>query len=177
MFEQNKRDTWRRLGDFMKPYNFNSLQEGYKQMQEGALKAIIYSKADIEYQWHRNLFCDIQIADRISNDVLTFAVTKGSHWNAPISHLLRKYQEKGILDNIKWKYFAPKCTKRAPSQKQFSILYLSGACIMLVLGIIASMLFFAMEHIIKLCIKNYSKKKKPSYTISNETIDKTLDQL
>ena len=135
-------------------------------MREETLKAFIYDKASLEFYWKRNSLCDIQIAGRISNDILAFAVPKGSPWNASISHLLRKYRDGGILDSMKRKYFAPKCTKETSSQKQFSILYLSGACIMLVLGVITSFLFFAMEHIINLCMKKCARKKGSSYAVT-----------
>ena len=166
MFEQSDKESWRRLGEFMRPYNLHSFPEAYKQMTDGSLKAAIFSKLYFEHNWKANLLCDVQIADKILIDFLAFAVTKGSPWNAPISHLLRKYHGNGVLDNIKRKYFVDKCTKETSSKKQFSIFYLSGACIMLVLGIIGSFVFFAMEHIINLCMNKCVRKRKSSYTVT-----------
>ena len=145
-------------------------------MKDEDLKAAISSKLYFEYKWKANHLCDMQIADKILSDFLAFAVTKGSPWNAPISHLLRKYHGNGVLDNIKRKYFVDKCTKETSSKKQFSIFYLSGACIMLVLGIIGSFVFFAMEHMINLSVKTCIRKRRSSYTISNHTIPNILDQ-
>ena len=174
MFEQSESEKWRRLGEFMKPYNFQNFPDGYKQMKQEILKAVIYNTAGLERNWKRNSLCDLQIASRISDDFLAFSVPKGSPWNAPLSHLIRKYQEHEILDGIKRKYFASKCTKEVSSQEQFSMLYLSGACIMLVLGIISSFVFFAMEHVINICLQRY-RTRRSSYTISNDATVKDFE--
>ena len=162
--------------NFQLSYNFHSFSEAYKQMKDEDLKAAISSVFYLEYKWKVNHLCDLQIADKILSDFFAFAVAKGSPWNAPISHLLRNYHGNGVLDNIKRKYFAKKCEKETSSKNQFSIFYLSGACIMLILGIIGSIVFFAMEHMINLCVKTYIMKRRSSYTISNYRIPNIVDQ-
>ena len=52
---------------------------------------------------------------------------------------------------------------------------MTGACIMLVLGIIASIVFFAIEYLFDMCIKKkHTRKRSYSHTTPNDTIAKTL---
>ena len=147
MFEQSQKEAWKRLGEFMKPYNFRRFSEAYEKLQRGTLDAVIVDRIALSWGWKDNRNCDVSIAEVIRKGALGFVVTKGSPWNEPISHLLRTYKENGMMEYIESKYMASKCTKKIASQpKQFSYEYLSGAFIWFVLGIIFSGCIFVAEY-------------------------------
>ena len=146
-------------------------------MKEDYLHAAINLKAILKLRRKRNLLCDIEIADSIFEDMFAFAVTKGSLWNEPIFDLLRMYKVKGTLDNIERKHMVEKSAKESSSQpKHSNLFYLSGACTMLVLGMVCSIVFFTAEHVISMCM-NKCVRKKSSRTLSHEIDGKELDNI
>ena len=163
MFENSHRTVWTQLGYFMKNYNFNNFPEAYQQLQQGDLHACIIHKVGIETGWKNNRFCDVQIVEHIRKEALAFALRKNSSWTEPISNLMREYKENGVLNQIKTRYMSSKCTlKIGDHPKQFSLLYLSGACIMLILGVIVSVIIFILEHIVNICAKRFVVKRRSS---------------
>ena len=148
MFEQSVDIKWKRLGEFMRPYNFHLFTDAYRQLSEGNLKAVIVDTPTLEYGWKNNTYCDLQVIETIYKQGAGFALKKGSPWSKAISHLILKYKNRDALNNIKIQYMAPKCSKEKSHQpKQFGIMYLSGASILLVIGIILSGVFFILEHV------------------------------
>ena len=95
-----------------------------------------------------------------------FALSKGSHWTEPINNFLRKYDENGKLADIKRKYFASQCKEKpAARPEQFDLLYLSGACALLAVGLIASLVVILVEHIISKFCQVHSRERKSSYNV------------
>ena len=132
---------------------------------KGTLHAAILSEHTLQMRWKDGKDCDYKIVQTILKQPVGFALPKKSPWKEPISHLIRKYQENGFLDDTKSKYMAPKCFKeKAKEHQQFSLLYLSGACIMLVLGILFSSVLFSCEHLFSVC----SRRWEENCTSSND---------
>ena len=141
----------------MKPNNFLGVKEAHKGFEEGMLHAVIVFGIDLSIGWKNNQLCNIKTVQKIIEQSVGFALSKESPWKEALSHQIRKYKINGILDNIKRKYMALHCTQKTSNQpKQFGILYLSGACMLLMIGIIVSLLFFAIEHVINACVKRFS---------------------
>ena len=160
MFERSENPKWRRLGLFMKPYNFNNLSDISTRLQKGAVHGAIIDTISLAEMWKNYRSCDVQFNDVISPDNFAFPLTKGSEWKEPLSYLIRKYQESGKLDAIERKWLASKCpTQTIDLPEKFGLLYLSGACIMIVFGLLLSGAVFILEHI-------YSRKMRQfSYTL------------
>ena len=157
MFEKSHLDSWRRLGEFMRPYNFPGLPEAYENLRKGKLQAFIVDGTSLSMGWKNNKYCSTQIVDIVYTQEWAFAVQKGSRWNEVLSALIRKYRENGVIDTLERKHLGSHCAKEGSSQPQFGILYLGGACGMLVLGIILSLCFFILEHAIYLCAKKFPR--------------------
>ena len=140
----------------MKPNNFATYLKAQESFIGGKLQAAILSEQTLQKRWKHGLDCDLNIVQNILKQPIAFPLPKKSPWREPISHLIRKYQENGFLDDIKSKYMAAKCFKeKAHQPQQFSLLYLSGACIMLVLGILLSIALFNGEHLFSVCSRRW----------------------
>ena len=160
----------------MIPYNFPGIPDGYGQLEGGYLHAIILEKMALEFGWKDSHYCNIKVVEEIYERSAAFALKKGSPWNGAISSLIRKYRDDGLMDEMKRKYMASKCTTTRKSHlKQFGILYLSGACIFVVLGVALSSVFFVMEHVIdsfvKRCRKNKGSFRNSVYELETRNID------
>ena len=98
--------------------------------------------------------CIIQFAGKeLMVEAYGFALTKGSKWTKPISEQIRKYRDKGVIDELKKKWLSSKCDKinsESPGLiHQFDFIYLSGAFVLLVIGTLLSLFFFSIEHVIQ----------------------------
>ena len=165
MFVKSRKVTWRRLGAFMKPYNFLSLTDGYKQLQQGVLHAIISDRLSLALEWKKDHYCDIQIVESINKQSLGFALPKGSMWKEAISSLLHKYKNRGIVEDLGRKYFASHCKEKTASHPhQFGIPNLSANCILLAIGILLSLCFLISEYVFNICVKKFERSK--TYTLS-----------
>ena len=98
--------------------------------------------------WNKYDSCNIQYQGTIGHDILAFALEKASYWNEPISGLMLMYHESGQLAAIERKWFDSKC-QAAPLDlpDSFGLVYLSGACSMIVMGFLLSVCVFILEHI------------------------------
>ena len=106
---------------------------------------------------------------KIFEQSVAFAFQKGSRWKKVVSALIHQYKNNGLLDNIRRKYLASDCRKEDENQPiQFGILYLNGACIVLVFGIGFSILVFVCEHLINGVVKKLKIKRSSSYTFSHD---------
>ena len=163
MFEQSKKDSWRRLGEFMKPHNFRRFADAHKKMRNGELDALIVNKIAMMWGWKGNVNCNIKVAEVIRKGAMGFAVQKGSPWNEPISHFLRKYKSNHVLGNIQRNHLASECKNQIKNDStQFGILYLSGAVIMLGAGVILSGISFILEHVFNLYSRKSIVKRRES---------------
>ena len=173
MFESNHLQKWRNLGEFMKPYNFHHLSEAYERFQTGQLHAIIIERIYLEAGWTDGKFCDIQVVENIGKMSETFILKKGSLWNEAISNLMLKYRENGLLNEIRRKHMAKHCeTRDTTLPHQFSIRYLSAACVMLLDGIILSVVCLVVEYVIKVYVIN----KRKSYNLSHIAEARNMEQ-
>ena len=160
MLEISADTEWRNLGEFMRPYNYNDLAAAYQRLERGTLHAIFADRGDLQSRWKQNRNCDIQIVEDVYKLVAAFALKKGSIWNEVISTQIRKYKRDGVLDRIWEKYRAQHCKQQTEAQpNQFVLLYLSGACILLVMGTIFSGLLFVLEHVMSLCRKRFGRNR------------------
>ena len=66
MFEKSNKNTWRRLGNFMKRY-FESSTEGFEKLEKGALQAVIIDSMDLQLRWKGKL---LKISKGIVMDLL-----------------------------------------------------------------------------------------------------------
>ena len=93
---------------------------------------------------------------------------KGSHWREPINNLILKYHENGKLAHIKQNYLASQCKKRPADQAmKFDLLYLSGVCVLLVVGVIISFFVILVEHIIAKFCQVHLRHRKGSYNVGS----------
>ena len=169
MFQQSEKSSWRRLGDFMEPYNFGKFAEAYDKFKQGTLSAAIIDEVTLWWGWKDNRHCDIDIAASIQTKEMGFALTKGSAWNAPVSYYIRKYKINGVLENLRGKYIATKCTLKSENKpNQLSLVYLSGAFTMLLLGVFVSGLLLILEQIYVLCNKKREVRRLSTYTLTHD---------
>ena len=169
LFEKGNISMWRRLNEFMEPYKFTNFKDGRERIMKGELHAAIVEEGDLQTRWKSNLDCDLGIVQNIRQQSLAFALPKESHWKEPIDYKIRMYKENSFLENMKNRYLATKCpTKKTELPPQFSMLYLSGACILLLLGTITGILIFILEHILNRNIRRYATEKRSSYTSNRE---------
>ena len=161
LFEKSNNPEWRRLGHFMKSYNFKELAEVNKRMRNGTLDAVIMSASTLTMLWNSYHDCDVQFEGTIvGSQAYAFAFPKDSDWNEPVSSLLHEYEEVGKLDDIQRKYLTSLCQKESQGvAAKFGLLYLSGACIMIVFGLILSTCVFILELILA--------RRKSSYNPTN----------
>ena len=163
-FERHSKKELRRLGEFMKTYKFSYFVDAYDRMRKGFLDAVIIEKSALQLNWKHELYCDVKIVESVYEISIAFALRKGSHWNEPISRLIGKYKSRGLLDNLKRRYMVSHCIKEDTNQpKQFGILYLSGACILLILGFILSIVSFLFEKLINACANHRSSYTLPHH--------------
>ena len=71
-FEHSDKESWKRLGNFMKPYNFHTFPEN--NMKENRFNAAIVTRYFLETNWKLNLLCNTQVTDSIVKDSLVFAL-------------------------------------------------------------------------------------------------------
>ena len=147
MFETNKDPIWSNLGQFMKPYNFDSLPDITRQMKNGTCQAIVTNTLALTIMRKMYDGCDIQFKEVITQDPMTFVLTKGSYWTSPISNLIQIYMESGKLASFEHKWLSSKCAETVGISQKFGMLYLSGACCMIVFGVLVSGIVFILEHI------------------------------
>ena len=163
MFERSQNPVWRRFGQFMKPYNFNNLEEALNQLQKGTIHAIIANTISLTLMWNRHNGCDIQFEKVITHDHLAFAITKGPYWKAPMSNLIQMYIESGKLASFERKWLSSNCdVPRVDLSQKFGMLYLSGACCMIVFGVFISGVVFIFEYV---CF-TIKKKKSSAYSVT-----------
>ena len=167
LFEKSPKIEWKRIGQFMKPYNFHKFSEVYERMKNGKLHAAIADQHNLLERWKNNHDCDLRIVKSILPQALSFALPKNSYWREPLSQLMRAYKSDGFLDSMKRKYMASTCQQKVSNQpNQFSILYLSGSCIMLVLGILLSAFLLLLEHVFNKCMRKSVRKYSTSSTVT-----------
>ena len=167
-FKKSEKASWKRLGQFMEPYNFGKFAEAYNEFMEGSLSGAIIDDVTLWWGWKNNRYCDVEIAANILTRAMGFALPKGSSWNAPISYFLRKYEGNGELEKMSKKYMSSKCSNKSENKpKQFNLLYLSGACILLFIGVFVSCIVFCLE---QLYIKLHTKRRQ-NVTGNNLTSD------
>ena len=121
--------------------------------------------------------CDIHVVEAIDTGFTAFALRKGSPWKESISNLIRKYKESDIIDNIEKKHSAAKCIHEKENHKQFGILYLSGACILLVFGVLISIVISFIEHLINALSKKLLKDRVKSSSLTNDAHVKDIEDL
>ena len=168
LFEKSDLATWRNMAKIMQPQNFEDAFEAEDKLIKDTLQGAIMEESFLQTRWKIGLNCDFAIVQNILKQPLAFAVPKKSSWKEPLSNLIRKYQENGFLHNQKRKYMASECpTKMNQQPHQFSLLYLSGACIMLVLGILLSITVFTMECFFRPYLKKFVRKRKSSYSLQH----------
>ena len=116
--------------------------------------------------WKANLYCDIGTLGAVKSNFIGFALTKGSHWIEPINNVIRKYHENGKLADIRRKYHATQCKKQSSAHPpQFDLLYLSGLCALLVVGLIVSFIVILLEHIIAKLCNVHIRERRSSYNV------------
>ena len=153
----------------MEPYNFGKFAMAYDDHKQGTLSAAIIDAVTLWWGLKDNRLCDIEIAINIQPKELGFVLPKGSAWNSPISYFLRKYKVNGVIENLKKKYISSKCTEKNENKPhQFSLLYLSGACTMLLVGIIVSGVVFSLEQLYVLRNKKREERRLSTYTLTCE---------
>ena len=168
LFEASQKATWKRVAKIMRLNSFTTFAEAVKRMRKGTLHAAIVSEDILKKGWKNSLHCDLRIAQNILKQPLALALPKKSPWREPISNLLRRYRENGFLDQMKSKYKASKCPEEKGHQpQQFSLLYLSCACIMLVLGVLLSIFLFNVEHLFNVYTKKRKAERISAHTLSN----------
>ena len=162
-FERNKNPELRRLGKFMKPHNFDSISEIIEKIQRGSLQAVVIAQSSLSILWNMYDSCDIQYENTISHDQLAFSLKKGFHLKEEISALMRMYRENGKLDVIEKRWLTAKCPQTTGVSQSFGMLYLSGACCMLLLGVILSGGVLIIEHV---CFAK-NRGRRSSYNVQN----------
>ena len=169
-FEENESEKWRSIAEFMKSYNVDTHSAAYEGLSKGTLHAYIVSETGLNFMWKSNMYCNIGTTGAVKTNFIGFALPKGSHWTEPISNLILKYHENGKLADIRHKYHASQCNKQSAAHPhQFDLLYLSGLCILLVVGLIVSFVIYLFEHIIgKFCNVNI-RDRRASYNVTDLT--------
>ena len=170
IFENSNKVTWRQLGEFMKPYNFTTFTELQERMNRGTLQAGILDESILQKQWKKGIGCEMGIVHAILEENMAFALPKNSPWTEPISDILLQYKANDFFENLMRKYLASKCLEKMEDKPTpFGGLYLSGACIMLVLGIFLSVGLLLLEYVLKMCVKRCLRKRKSSYSLPHDT--------
>ena len=160
IFEKNEKQMWRDVGSFMQPYNFESTIQAFEAFRKGKLQAIIIPDKYLSKAWRESKNCDIQKAGKgFISEEWAFALPKGSQWKQPISSYLREYKEYGLISDIERNWMSGTCTNEdkdaMASAEQYSLLYLSGACCMLLGGLVLSVVIFisACAHSALICCR------------------------
>ena len=162
-FENHTNNNWRKVGKFMQSYNHDTVHEGFISLSKGEVQAMVTEDIELKREWRQYKSCNIQKAGKaFIKQEWAFALPKGSQWNQPISALIRKYKESGLLADIEHHWLTGKCSKNEQNTingaEQFGIRYLSGASSMLLLGFIFSLFIFVLEYLLK-------RRKIHSYTL------------
>ena len=164
-----RRDQLKTLSKFMEPYNFLSLAEAHEQLKKGNLGMIIIERKAFDMGRADAQYCDTQVLESIYQKTSAFAIRKGSPWNEAISNLISKYKDSGLMNNLENKYIASKCTHNIEHlPRQFGILYLSGACILLVFGVLLCIVFLCIEHFVYSIFKKWTKIQSLSINPSSD---------
>ena len=167
-FEENENPKWRSIAKFMKSYNVDTHLAGYEALRKGTLHAYIVAETGLKFMWKSNLYCDISIIGAAKSQYIGFAIPKGSHWREPINNLICKYHENGKIADITSEYLALQCKKQPVARpEQFDLLYLSGVCALLVVGLIVSFIVILLEHIIAKFCHVHIRDRKSSYNVRN----------
>ena len=150
LFEESEKSDWKSRSKLMQTYNFFNEDDGFEYLREGKLQAIIINTWMLMTWQKSHQACDIQFAGRfIHTENFGFALPKGSLWREPMSTQIRIYKENGVMRRLKNKWLPYKCKNIAEAEaKQFDLVYLSGACITLIMGIFLSFLIFITEFIV-----------------------------
>ena len=84
----------------------------------------------------------------------SFAFSKGSSWVEPFSKLIRTYIEDGRLEALNKKWLKDRCNNfeetTLDQPQPFSFSYLSGAWLLMILGVLLSLTVLIVEHIVNL---------------------------
>ena len=146
----------------MRAHLILSLASRAENHRNGTLDAVIMSASTLTMLWNSYHDCDVQFEGTIvGSQAYAFAFPKDSDWNEPVSSLLHEYEEVGKLDDIQRKYLTSLCQKESQGvAAKFGLLYLSGACIMIVFGLILSTCVFVLELI-------FARRRKSSYNPTN----------
>ena len=152
LFDYTENPRWKKMGQFMNPYNYPSHPDALESLQNGSLDATIMSKWALNMEWRKPGSCNIQLAGKsFKFESYAFAAPRGSQWTAVISNLIRRFKENGMLNTLKKRWLTSLCLQADVSgvdqQAPFDILYLSGACIMLLGGSIVSLLILGLERV------------------------------
>ena len=147
--ENNNQPHLRRMGQFMKPYNYNNKYMGDIMLKTGNLQAVITHNMYLMEDWKTNKNCEIEIAGTLRNEEYAFALPKGSPWKKTISNFIRQYQENGQMAEIEKRHFASSCNKPRNRNEipRIGIRYLSGACILSFLGLITCLFVLILEYL------------------------------
>ena len=148
------------------------MSEAYGKLKNGDLDAAILDWSSLAFGWKNGHYCDLHIVEHIYTRSCAFALKKGSPWNEAISTLMRNYKLNGVMNHLRSQHMSPKCTEKEINQpKNFDILYLSGPCIMLVLGVILGATFLVIERIIDARVTRF----EPNQTLRKQrSSDNTL---
>ena len=149
-FEDHPKPTWRHVGKFMHALNHDSSGEGFEALRNGKVQAIITMDTFLKKEWRASRSCNVQKAGKAFMTVeWAFVLPKDSQWNQPISALFREYKESDKLTKIEKLWLTGKCTDQerdaSYGAEQFGIRYLSGACSMLVVGLLLSIVILILE--------------------------------
>ena len=168
IFLNSDKVTWRRLGKFMKPYNFTSFTELQEKLNRGTLQAAILEEGSLQKQWKKGSGCEMGIVQTILEENVAFALPKNSQWTEALSEMLLQYKENDFFGYLIRKYLASQCPKKMKDKPPpFGILYLSGPCIMLTSGIFLGAVLLFLEHNFKMCVER-CLRKRTSYTLPND---------
>ena len=150
MFKESSVEEWRRLSQFMDQYNFESSAEGLRFLNEGKLEAIIIGHDSMMPRWRHNKYCNVKFAGQpIRSEHFGFALPKGSPWKEVISNRIMEYKENGFINQLESEWFSSSCQQRNIESKKYDLIYLSGACIMLMIGILCSLMSFIVEKVVE----------------------------
>ena len=139
---------------------------GYEALRKGTMNAYIGGDTDLRLLLKSNLYCNIGIVGAVKSSYLGFALSKGSNWREPINNVIRKYHEHEKLADIQRKYLASKCKEQSAARpEQFDLLYLSGVCALLVVGLIVSFIVVLLEHVIAKFSHVHLRDRKSSYNV------------
>ena len=150
-FQNHTNNSWRKVGKFMLPYNYENDHEGFVRLSKGEVQAIVTGDNELKHEWRQYGGCRFQKAGKAFREQeWAFALPKGSQWTQQISALIRKYKDSGLLEDIQQRWLTGECSENAiDGAEQFGIRYLSGASSMLFVGFVLSLFIFILEYLTK----------------------------